>query len=389
MGLGKWLGIGSEGAGSSLLGGLVNGAFNLIGQGQQYRNQRKLNDQQQEHALEQMAQEQEYTKEMWNMNNEYNDPSAVIARGRAAGLSPTAALGQSSGGAGISTMATGAGSVGSSAGGASGAGSNPVGDLLQGAVSAAQASNIEQDTKLKEQQTRGEELRNQFEQAVQATRVNIEKAKEKGLDIENKQRELDYDISQLTKSLTLHEKQNRVLKGFAEIASIYNSMSIDRDLADSQISVNDQQIILKAAEVGLVNAQTDNVVEDTRLKGMNILLRATEVEYMKLKKELVSADIISQQQANEIDKFRNDFEKEHKEKDWKRERSNETIKAIGGTASGIISSISGLIGVLTPAGQSAGVIETVVTTIENYNSKGKMTGYTQTTTEKSKENFGK
>lgn len=402
---------------SSAAGGLVDAASGLLdfGLGQigaaiQWKREKKKMNIQQQHALEQMAKSQEYNLEnMAQQNeyqiaaekraNEYNSVGAQVERARQAGVSPLAALG--SGGAG-GTM-----SVSSAPSGGTPSGSAPSGgvpsssgasffDLARGAELGSRIRNIEQDTELKAQQTRSQELSNQFEQAVQASRINIEKAKEQGINIDNQQKSLDYEISQLTKSLTLQEKQNKVLKSFAEILSIYNAMSVDRDLADSQIALNDQQIVLKAAEVGLVNAKTDNVVADTRLKGAEFILRSTENEYMQLKKQLIDAQIISQNQANEIDKFRNDFEREHKEKDWKRSRTNEAVKTWTSAVSNVIDSASGavksaaaLVGVLTPAGQVVGSVETVISTIENYNSKGKLTGYTTTTTQKDRENFGK
>ena len=74
-------------------GALVDGISGMFNAGQQYRNQKKLMAQQHQYNLETMAKQQEYAIDMWNMNNEYNDPSAVVDRYTNAGMDANAAFG--------------------------------------------------------------------------------------------------------------------------------------------------------------------------------------------------------------------------------------------------------------------------------------------------------
>lgn len=89
-----------SGAGS-VGGSLVGGLFNLIGAKQQRKHDKEMAKINQDNILSQMEQQNQYQIDQWNRENEYNDPSAVAARYRAAGISPQAALGGSASGAGV------------------------------------------------------------------------------------------------------------------------------------------------------------------------------------------------------------------------------------------------------------------------------------------------
>lgn len=103
------------GTGSALADALFGG----ISAKRQWKYQKKQMALQQRYALEQMAQQMQYQKEFFNMQNEYNDPSAVFDRFRKAGVTPAGALGSS--GASIGATISGGGSTGSSGPSASGA----------------------------------------------------------------------------------------------------------------------------------------------------------------------------------------------------------------------------------------------------------------------------
>lgn len=103
------------GTGSALADALFGG----ISARRQWKYQKKQMALQQRYALEQMAQQMQYQKEFFNMQNEYNDPSAVFDRFRKAGVSPAGALGSS--GAQIGATVSGGGSTGSSGPSSSGA----------------------------------------------------------------------------------------------------------------------------------------------------------------------------------------------------------------------------------------------------------------------------
>lgn len=91
-------------AGASAGGGLADALFGGISARRNWKYKQKEMALQQQYALEQMSKSAEFQlahdKQMFDYQNEYNDPSAVLERNLAAGLNPAAVLGQS--GVGVS-----------------------------------------------------------------------------------------------------------------------------------------------------------------------------------------------------------------------------------------------------------------------------------------------
>lgn len=91
-------------AGSSVGGGLVDALFGGISARRNWKYKQKEMALQQQYALEQMSKSAEFQlahdKQMFDYQNAYNDPSAVLERNLDAGLNPAAVLGQS--GVGVS-----------------------------------------------------------------------------------------------------------------------------------------------------------------------------------------------------------------------------------------------------------------------------------------------
>lgn len=91
-------------AGASAGGGLADALFGGISARRNWRYKQKEMALQQQYALEQMTKSAEFQlahdKQMFDYQNAYNDPSAVLQRNLAAGLNPAAVLGQS--GVGVS-----------------------------------------------------------------------------------------------------------------------------------------------------------------------------------------------------------------------------------------------------------------------------------------------
>lgn len=91
-------------AGTSVGGGLADALFGGISARRNWKYKQKEMALQQQYALEQMSKSAEFQlahdKQMFDYQNAYNDPSAVLARNLAAGLNPAAVLGQS--GVGVS-----------------------------------------------------------------------------------------------------------------------------------------------------------------------------------------------------------------------------------------------------------------------------------------------
>lgn len=103
--MGQSLGMNaSSSAGSSLGGGIADALFGGISARRNWKYKQKEMALQQQYALEQMSKSAEYQlahdKQMFDYQNAYNDPSAVLERNLAAGLNPAAVLGQS--GVGVS-----------------------------------------------------------------------------------------------------------------------------------------------------------------------------------------------------------------------------------------------------------------------------------------------
>lgn len=103
--MGQALGMNAaSSAGSSAGGGIADALFGGISARRNWKYKQKEMALQQQYALEQMSKSAEYQlahdKQMFDYQNAYNDPSAVLQRNLSAGLNPAAVLGQS--GVGVS-----------------------------------------------------------------------------------------------------------------------------------------------------------------------------------------------------------------------------------------------------------------------------------------------
>lgn len=103
--MGQSLGMNaSSSAGSSIGGAFADALFGGIAASRNWKYKQKEMALQQQYALEQMSKSAEFQlahdKQMFDYQNTYNDPSAVLARNLTAGLNPAAVLGQS--GVGVS-----------------------------------------------------------------------------------------------------------------------------------------------------------------------------------------------------------------------------------------------------------------------------------------------
>lgn len=103
--MGQALGMNAgSAAGSSIGGGIADALFGGIAARRNWKYKQKEMALQQQYALEQMSKSAEFQlahdKQMFDYQNAYNDPSAVLERNLAAGLNPAAVLGQS--GVGVS-----------------------------------------------------------------------------------------------------------------------------------------------------------------------------------------------------------------------------------------------------------------------------------------------
>lgn len=130
--MGQALGMNAaSSAGASAGGGIADALFGGISARRNWKYKQKEMALQQQYALEQMSKSAEYQlahdKQMFDYQNAYNDPSAVLERNLAAGLNPAAVLGQS----GVGVSAT----IPTSSGGAP-SGHGPVASGSGGGLSA-------------------------------------------------------------------------------------------------------------------------------------------------------------------------------------------------------------------------------------------------------------
>lgn len=127
------------GAGTSILGGGVAAAGSAVRNKKQWRYRQKEMALQQQYALDQMQKQYEYWKEQTDYMNAYNEPSALLARWRSAGVTPAGVLGQS----GVSVSGGSASGPGASGQGIGAAGmdvQNSLGALGTGITAAGSAS---------------------------------------------------------------------------------------------------------------------------------------------------------------------------------------------------------------------------------------------------------
>lgn len=130
--MGQSLGLNAASAGGASAGaGLADALFGGISARRNWKYKQKEMALQQQYALEQMSKSAEFQlahdKQMFDYQNAYNDPSAVLARNLSAGLNPAAVLGQS----GVGVSAT----IPSSSGGAP-SGHGPVATGSGGGIAA-------------------------------------------------------------------------------------------------------------------------------------------------------------------------------------------------------------------------------------------------------------
>lgn len=127
------------GAGASIFGGGVSAVGSAIRNRKQWQYRQKEMALQQEYALAQMQKQYDFWKKQTDYMNTYNEPSALLARWRSAGVTPGGVLGQS----GVSVSGNSASGPGSSGQGIGASGmdvQNSLGALGSSITGAASAS---------------------------------------------------------------------------------------------------------------------------------------------------------------------------------------------------------------------------------------------------------
>lgn len=224
-GLGNFLsGLGSVASGIPIIGSLIGGGLNLLGQ--HFQNKHQM--------------------EMWEKNNEYNSPQAMMERMKAAGINPNAAAQGISGApsAGAATMPQAAqapdlSSIGNAIG-------NSVNNALSAQAQKAQIDNVKANTDYLRSQTAGQDIENQYTPARMQSVIDKTVA------------DANYTV-----------EQTKIAKSFADHAEEFRGLEITKlnkeienyqhqwDKIESDIKRNEFEIGLNGVQAQLAKAQTD------------------------------------------------------------------------------------------------------------------------------------
>nr|DAW85614.1 MAG TPA: DNA pilot protein VP2 [Microviridae sp.] len=276
--------------------GLMDFAFGGLKARRQWKYQQKQMALQHQYNLDEMWYEQqyneanmakqfEYQQKAWQAENEYNDPSAVAARYRAAGVSPQAALGGAASGAGLAMSMDTPSSSNPSAHGVSGGG-----DYSGGSTNLTALANISSQAALADfykaqaDKVRSETFDNDFNKSIAETRKSLD---ESVTSLNNQKRltesqntriaGLAADLAAATLDKNIEIVNAKATKMYAEIASI--------ELANEhQKFENDNQ--REEFETNMANLRAS-----TYKMQMEAMLAADQAEYTRVSAKKVDQEI--------------------------------------------------------------------------------------------------
>lgn len=266
---------------SAGLGALNTTLNTAVGSRKQYKYTHALMEEQYQHQLD-----------FWNMNNEYNSPSAQMQRYADAGVNPYVALGSSNTsnyGSVMQPVPTPP---------------NPMPDLMAGAsagldllMKRAQIDNVKANTDLTEEKTLTQE-------AITKMQPVIERLNKAGVNL----REQEYEIKELRK-----------LPEFQYLLAQYNNLNAKTGETIANTSLIGEKVTLTREQVEQVKAATDELksrlkLNDAKIKallstallnGVNARLGDTRLQYAddfyKAESSLMGSRAISAFSEAEID----------------------------------------------------------------------------------------
>lgn len=216
-----------------------------------------------------MAKQFEYQQKAWQAENEYNDPSAVAARYRAAGVSPQAALGGSASGAGLAMSMDTPSSSNPSAHGVSGGGdysggSNRSQGIIAGVLARKQIEQVDQSIEESESRARKNDAETQGILLSNAMQPLIAK----GLAIDNATKEYKQaqekfrtEWQAIDKITDLAERNARI----GEIKQRINNLLADENLSKAERDNLIAQRALIEAQTSTEGARKENIESHTEL----------------------------------------------------------------------------------------------------------------------------
>lgn len=361
-----------------------------------FQREKKKMQIQQDYALEQMAQSQAYNLENMekqneyqiaaeNRANEYNSASAQVERARLAGISPTAAIGAGGAGGLMSASSSPSSSTPSPSGSPSGGVSRSsvsLADFSRAAqigadiaLSSSQKANVDQDTKLKEQETINLEIQNQFEASIRQAQLDGYKLSNAGIGIDNQIKEFNRRIAEVTAANEPEKQQAALKQTLATIAQITASIENDKTITAArkkELEANAQSLMAAAVSAGaqakLYGAQTMLTAKQAEHEGIKIMLTASETERVQMLTKLGYQEVEAQRIANEFNEASNKFKVEHMESD----RNWEKAAAAINMGQAVVSTVCGAIGCAVSGGfiqPPASTVTTVTKEYDDYNKK--------------------
>lgn len=281
---GKQLFQGAAQTGSS---GLISGALGQLFGGMNARRQWKYTQKQmalqQKYALEQMQKQAEYEYGNWqkqfDYENEYNDPSKVFERYRAAGVTPAGVLGSSGVGVNATMSGGSAGSVGANgpSGGFSAPGVGPL-DMTaigQNMLTASESRRNQAAAARDEAEARSiddQNLGHQLYVASANARIALDEAIAKhnlaARDVLKVQEDIEKNnlfISDTTLLSAIEEKKNQA----ALVAAEVKRLGIENENLGRLMSAQAFMMEAQAALNGTLGEQAREVIESLRLNNLD------------------------------------------------------------------------------------------------------------------------
>lgn len=248
-----WLSLGT---------GLADSFSGLFNAGQQYKNQKKLMEQQHQYNLETMAKQQEYAVQNWQMNNEYNDPSAVVDRYKNAGIDANAAFG-GSGHYTPSQQAANPAAVGTGAPTAPLAQQLQLGSVLDRAMQMAQI----QKTKAETDQIRGDTISPEDRAQLTSLEIAFKQAGVEGQQLVNQQQKIYNSFATEMYGLNVDKLRAEVEVQNQNVKNLISSRKLTEEqtqLVVSQYILNNTKLATEEALQKMYGAQAFLHAEEAR-----------------------------------------------------------------------------------------------------------------------------
>ena len=272
--------------------------------------ERNWNYRQKEMALQQefnernMALQYAYSRQAFNEQNTFNDPSAAVSRWRQAGISPAAVYSGSPGGAGIAGSLATPDSDNPNSGSNMGPSDSSASDIIQAFRLSQEAKLVDSQVELNEanaDKARGDTKDSNEVIRNQKLTNNLLEMQVIGQDVANKQNQLDLDRDKILFDTSVEidkakldniKKQNTLLnQQIAESAS-------RTDLNRQSIVESASRIVLNMAETALAQtrAQWEGKVSEAQIKklGAEVANLMSNVDLNNAKKFLISCQSLSE-----------------------------------------------------------------------------------------------